>query len=109
MAMNGHVVGEGLLGDLLLLGLLLHVGEGLVPALRAGELLLLKVLNNFEIIGTIFWSVSVESLEVKEREKFLISIFIFIFNAAEHSQASSRDYNVTLPGPSLEAEGTEGF
>ena len=68
----GHVVGEGLLGDLLLLlGLLLHVGEGLVPALRAGELLLLKVLNNFEIIGTIFWSVSVESLEVKEREKFL--------------------------------------
>ena len=42
----GHVVGEGLLGDLLLLlGLLLHVGEGLVPALRAGELLLLKVLN----------------------------------------------------------------
>ena len=47
----GHVVGEGLLGDLLLL---LHVGEGLVPALRAGELLLLKVLNNFEIIGTIF-------------------------------------------------------
>ena len=68
----GHVVGEGLLGDLLLLlGLLLHVGEGLVPALRAGELLLLKVLNNFEIIGTIFWSISVESLEVKEREKFL--------------------------------------
>ena len=95
MVMIGHVVGEGLLGDLLLLGLLLHVGEGLVPALRAGELLLLKVLNNFEIIGTIFWSVSVESLEVKEREKFLISIFIFIFNAAEHSQASSRDYNVT--------------
>ena len=45
MAMNGHVVGEGLLGDLLLLGLLLHVGEGLVPAPRAGELLLLKVLN----------------------------------------------------------------
>ena len=49
----GHVVGEGLLGDLLLLlGLLLHVGEGLVPAPRAGELLL-KVsnitnqLNNF--------------------------------------------------------------
>ena len=42
----GHVVGEGLLGDLLLLlGLLLHVGEGLVPAPRAGELLLLKVLN----------------------------------------------------------------
>ena len=71
MAMNGHVVGEGLLGDLLLLGLLLHVGEGLVPALRAGELLLLKVLNNFEIIGTIFWSVSVGSLEVKECEKFL--------------------------------------
>ena len=68
----GHVVGEGLLGDLLLLlGLLLHVGEGLVPALRAGELLLLKVLNNFENIGTIFWSVSVGSLEVKEREKFL--------------------------------------
>ena len=33
----GHVVGEGLLGDLLLLlGLLLHVGEGLVPAPRAG-------------------------------------------------------------------------
>ena len=96
MAMNGHVMGEGLLDDLLLLlGLLLHVGEGLVPALRAGELLLLKVLNNFEIIGTIFWFVSVESLEVKEREKFLISIFIFIFNAAEHSQASSRDYNVT--------------
>ena len=54
MAMNGHVVGEGLLDDLLLLlGLLLHVGEGLVPAPRAGELLLLKVsnisnqLNNF--------------------------------------------------------------
>ena len=53
MAMNGHVVGEGLLDDLLLLlGLLLHVGEGLVPAPRAGELLL-KVsnisnqLNNF--------------------------------------------------------------
>ena len=47
----GHVVGEGLLGDLLLLlGLLLHVGEGLVPAPRAGELLLLKVLNNFQII-----------------------------------------------------------
>ena len=68
----GHVVGEGLLGDLLLLlGLLLHVGEGLVPALRAGELLLLKVLNNFENIGTIFWSVSVGSLEVKERENFL--------------------------------------
>ena len=51
--MNGHVVGEGLLDDLLLLlGLLLHVGEGLVPAPRAGELLL-KVsnisnqLNNF--------------------------------------------------------------
>ena len=45
----GHVVGEGLLGDLLLLlGLLLHVGEGLVPAPRAGELLL-KVLNNFQI------------------------------------------------------------
>ena len=44
------VVGEGLLGDLLLLlGLLLHVGEGLVPAPRAGELLL-KVLNNFQII-----------------------------------------------------------
>ena len=50
----GHVFGEGLLGDLLLLlGLLLHVGEGLVPAPRAGELLLLKVsnisnqLNNF--------------------------------------------------------------
>ena len=42
----GHVVGEGLLGDLLLLlGLLLHVGEGLVPAPRAGELLLLKVSN----------------------------------------------------------------
>ena len=39
MAMNGHVVGEGLLDDLLLLlGLLLHVGEGLVPAPRAGEL-----------------------------------------------------------------------
>ena len=54
MAMNGHVVGEGLLDALLLLlGLLLHVGEGLVPAPRAGELLLLKVsnisnqLNNF--------------------------------------------------------------
>ena len=54
MVMNGHVVGEGLLDDLLLLlGLLLHVGEGLVPAPRAGELLLLKVsnisnqLNNF--------------------------------------------------------------
>ena len=53
MATNGHVVGEGLLDDLLLLlGLLLHVGEGLVPAPRAGELLL-KVsnisnqLNNF--------------------------------------------------------------
>ena len=46
MAMNGHVMGEGLLDDLLLLlGLLLHVGEGLVPAPRAGELLLLKVLN----------------------------------------------------------------
>ena len=46
MAMIGHVVGEGLLGDLLLLlGLLLHVGEGLVPAPRAGELLLLKVSN----------------------------------------------------------------
>ena len=45
MAMNGHVVGEGLLDDLLLLlGLLLHVGEGLVPAPRAGELLL-KVSN----------------------------------------------------------------
>ena len=49
----GHVVGEGLLGDLLLLlGLLLQVGDGLVPAPRAGELLL-KVsnisnqLNNF--------------------------------------------------------------
>ena len=47
MAMNGHVVGEGLLGDLLLLGLLLHVGEGLVPAPWAGELLL-KGLNIFK-------------------------------------------------------------
>ena len=59
----GHVVGEGLLGDLLLLlGLLLHVGEGLVPAPRAGELLLLKVsntsnhLNNFLVrIGRVTW------------------------------------------------------
>ena len=41
--LDGGLDGEDDL--LLLLGLLLHVGEGLVPAPRAGELLLLKVSN----------------------------------------------------------------